>query len=70
MLGDDPVAPPVPVISKGSVGLFQLSGGPLVTAGHGGSDTILVVVPPSPSGSGTPIGGRLTLGCTTTLPTV
>jgi hypothetical protein len=58
---------PVPLgllLPNGSVGLPQPgpSGGPLLTSGQGGSVTVLVVVPPFPSGSGTPMGGMLTLG--------
>jgi hypothetical protein len=36
-------------------------GGPRVICGHGGRRMVLVVVPPSPSGKGTPSGGMLIL---------
>jgi hypothetical protein len=53
----------VPLVSPGP-SLPQLSGGPRVTSGHGGTRTVRVVVPPSPSGRDTTTGERSTLGST------
>lgn len=57
---------PLPILTGEPPGLSPPgesgeSGGPRVICGHGGSKTILGVVPPSPSGIGTAIGGMLRL---------
>jgi len=51
-------------VSPGEPGASHSSGGPRVTSGQGGRVSVRVVVPPSPSGSGTAIGGISTLGDT------
>lgn len=62
--------PLLPPVDHGSGAFPQKppSGGPLVTCGQGGRVALRVVVPPSPSGSRTPMGGMSTLGEATNPP--